>query len=50
VITSTTYSRGPEFNFQQPHGCSQPSIMGFDVSSGVQVHMQIEHSYIKNKS
>jgi hypothetical protein len=24
-------SRGPEFNPQQPHGGSQPSIMGSDV-------------------
>jgi hypothetical protein len=23
-------SRGPEFNSQQPHGGSQPSVMGFD--------------------
>jgi hypothetical protein len=22
--------RGPEFNSQQPHGGSQPSVMGFD--------------------
>jgi hypothetical protein len=22
------FSRGPEFNFQQPHGGSQPSVMG----------------------
>ena len=29
-------SRGPEFNFQQPHGGSQPSIMGSKMpSSGV---------------
>jgi hypothetical protein len=24
-------SRGPEFNSQQPHGGSQPSVMGSDV-------------------
>jgi hypothetical protein len=23
-------SRGPEFNSQQPHGGSRPSVMGFD--------------------
>jgi hypothetical protein len=23
-------SRGPEFNSQQPHGGSQPSVMGYD--------------------
>ena len=26
-------SRGPEFNSQQPHGHSQPSVMRSDVSS-----------------
>jgi hypothetical protein len=31
------FSRGPEFNSQQPHGGSQPSVMGSDAlfSSGV---------------
>jgi hypothetical protein len=24
------YSRGPEFNSRQPHGGSQPSVMGSD--------------------
>jgi hypothetical protein len=28
-------SRGCEFNSQQPHGGSQPSIMGSDALSGV---------------
>jgi hypothetical protein len=29
VIKNTDCSsRGPEFNFQQPHGGSQPSVMG----------------------
>jgi hypothetical protein len=28
-------SRGPEFNSKQPHGGSQPSVMGSNVSSGV---------------
>jgi hypothetical protein len=31
VVKSTGFSsRGPEFNSQQPHGGSQPAIMGFD--------------------
>ena len=31
VVKSTDCSsRGPEFNFQQPHGGSQPSIRGYD--------------------
>jgi hypothetical protein len=30
VVKSTVCSsRGPEFNSQQPHGGSQPSVMGF---------------------
>jgi len=28
-------SRGPEFNSQQPHGGSQPSVMDLKPSSGV---------------
>jgi hypothetical protein len=32
VVKSTDYSsRGPEFNSQQPHGGSQPSVMRSDV-------------------
>jgi hypothetical protein len=32
VVKSTDCSsRGPEFNSQQPHGGSQPSVMGSDV-------------------
>jgi hypothetical protein len=31
VVKSTDYSsRGPEFNSQQPHGGSQPSVMRSD--------------------
>jgi hypothetical protein len=31
VLESTgTFSKGPEFNSQQPHGASQPSVMGSD--------------------
>jgi hypothetical protein len=30
VVKSTDCSsKGPEFHFQQPHGGSQPSVMGF---------------------
>jgi hypothetical protein len=36
--------RGPEFDSQQPHGGSQPSIMRSELSSGTQVYMQI---YVK---
>jgi len=33
VVKSTDCSsRGPEFNSQQPHGGSQPSVMGSDAS------------------
>jgi hypothetical protein len=32
VVKSTACSsRNPEFNSQQPHGISQPSVMGSDV-------------------
>jgi hypothetical protein len=30
VKSTDCSSRGPEFNFQQPHGGSQPSVMGSD--------------------
>jgi hypothetical protein len=31
AVKSTDYSsKGPEFNSQQPHGGSQPSVMGSD--------------------
>jgi hypothetical protein len=36
VVKSTDYSsRGPEFKPQQPHGGSQPSVVGSESSSGV---------------
>jgi hypothetical protein len=36
AVKSTDYSsRGPEFNSQQPHGGSQPSVVRSDASSGV---------------
>jgi hypothetical protein len=31
VKNTNCSSRGPEFNSQQPHGGSQPSVMGSDV-------------------
>jgi hypothetical protein len=49
VVKSTDCSpRGPEFNFQQSHGGSQPSVMGSDVlSSGVSGNSNsILYSYI----
>jgi hypothetical protein len=42
VKSTVCSSRGPEFNPQQPHGGSQPSIMDLMPSSGMQVYMQIE--------
>jgi hypothetical protein len=36
VVKSTDCSsRGPEFNSQQPHGGSRPSVMGSGALSGV---------------
>jgi hypothetical protein len=36
AVKSTDYSsRGPQFNSQQPHSGSQPSIMGSDAYSDV---------------
>jgi hypothetical protein len=36
MVKSSDYSfRGPEFNSQQPHGGSQPFVMGSGASSGV---------------
>jgi hypothetical protein len=37
-------SRGPEFNSQQPHGGSQPSVMGSD-ANGIQTSGVSEDSY-----
>jgi len=41
-------SRGPEFNSQQPHGGSQPSVMG--IRSGVWRQWQCTHIHEINKS
>jgi hypothetical protein len=30
VKITDCFSRGPQFNFQQPHGGSQPPVMGSD--------------------
>jgi hypothetical protein len=30
VKSTDCSSKGPEFKFQQPHGCSQPSVMRSD--------------------
>jgi hypothetical protein len=47
VVKSTDCSsRGPEFNSQQPHGCSQPSVMGSH-SSGVSEDSYSVLIYIK---
>ena len=36
MVKSTDWSsEGPEFKFQQPHGDSQPSVVGSDAPSGV---------------
>jgi hypothetical protein len=35
VKSTDCSSRGPEFNSQQPHGGSQPSVMGFNVLFGL---------------
>jgi hypothetical protein len=49
VVKGTDCSfRGPEFNFQQPHGGSQPSIMGSKMpSSDVSVDSYSVLIYIK---
>jgi hypothetical protein len=41
-------SRGLEFNSQQPHGGSQPSVMGSDALFLVYLKTAIVHSYIKS--
>ena len=35
VKSTDCFSRGSEFNSQQPHGGSQPSVMGSDALSDV---------------
>lgn len=50
-VTSTGLSsRSPEFNYQQPHGDSQPTIMGSDfpfLSDALFFHSGIHANYIK---
>jgi hypothetical protein len=51
VKTTDCSSRGPEFNSQQAHGGSQPSVMGSMHSSGVSEDSYSVLTYIKiNKS
>jgi hypothetical protein len=38
-------SKGPEFNSQQPHGGSQPSVMGSDAVSGVSEENYSVHTH-----
>jgi hypothetical protein len=48
VKSTDCSSRGPEFNFQQPHGGSQPSVMGSVMpSSGVSEDSYKALIYIK---
>jgi len=49
VKSTDCSSRGPEFNSQQPHGGSPPSVMGFDAPLLVCLKTTTEYSYIKNK-
>jgi hypothetical protein len=48
-LRASTSSRGPEFNSQQPHDGSQPSLMGSDLSVGMQAYIHLEHSHIKKR-
>jgi hypothetical protein len=43
----TALPRGPEFNSQQPHSGSQPSVMEFDALSGVSEDSYSVLIYIK---
>ena len=48
AVKSTDCSfRGPEFNSQQPHGGSQPPVMGSDALSGVSEESYSVLIYIK---
>ncbi|CAH7196618.1 Gm16181 [Phodopus roborovskii] len=42
VKSTDCSSRGPEFNSQQPHGGSQPSVMRSGALFWLQVYMQTE--------
>jgi hypothetical protein len=51
VVKSTDCSsRGPEFNFQQPHGGSQPSVNGIQCPLLVCLKTATVYSYKLNKS
>lgn len=43
-------SRGPKFNFKQPHGGLWPFIVDLMPSSGVQAFIQTEHRYLKKQT
>ena len=53
VVKSTGYSsRGPEFDSQQPHGASRPSVMGSDAlfwHPGTQICRESTHLHKINK-
>ena len=55
VVKSSDYSsRGPEFNSQQPHGGSQPSVMGsnalfWSVSNRMLIYIKLIHLFKKIK-
>jgi hypothetical protein len=47
VKSTDCSSRGPEFNSQQPHGGSHPSVMGSEPSSGVFEESKVYYTHIK---
>ena len=49
VKSTDCSSRGSEFNSQEPHGDSQPSVMGSVSSSGVSEDSDSVLIYIKKK-
>jgi hypothetical protein len=51
AVKSTDSFQGPEFNSQQPHGGSQPSVVGSDALFGcVLREWQCTHIHKINKS
>jgi hypothetical protein len=46
---NSCFSRGPEFNSQQPRGGSQPSIKGYDALF-LHVGVYADRAYIKNQN
>jgi hypothetical protein len=47
VMSTDCSSKGSEFNSQQPHGDSQPSVMGSNALSGVSEDSYSLLTYIK---